>query len=45
MFNLLNFGFQPHVLQLTLEGPNTTIAEFTNNVDPDEKAHNESLPL
>ena len=26
---------------VTLKAPNTTIAEFTNTVDPDEMAHNE----
>ena len=30
---------------LTLKVPNTTIAEFANTVDPDEKAHNEPSHL
>ena len=28
---------------LTLEAPNTTIAEFANTVDPDGMAHNENI--
>ena len=29
------------IQHLTRKGPNTTIAEFANTVDPDEMAHNE----
>ena len=30
---------------LTLNAPNTTIADFANTVDPDEAAHNEPSHL
>ena len=32
-----------HAVLLTLKAPNTTIAEFTNTVGPDETAHNGRL--
>ena len=45
-----NCTFIDKVLQMTIstltcKAPNTTIAEFANTVDPDEKAHNEPSHL
>ena len=33
------------LLNLTLELPSTTIAEFANTIDPDENSHNEPCHL
>ena len=34
-----------NLVQLTLDSPNTTIAEFASTEDPDEIAHNEPSHL